>query len=305
MSKLQVPQDAAGARLDAWLAQTVPGHSRGRWQALIKGGHVTLDGEVRKPGHLLRGGEDLRYEIPDAEPIELEPEDIALDVLFEDAAMIAINKPPGLVVHPAPGHATGTLVQALLHHCGDLTGVGGELRPGIVHRLDKDTSGVIVAAKTQDAMTSLTHQFKQREVKKKYLALVKGVPRPASGTIETQIGRSQSHRKKMSTSPRAGRDSVSHFEVIEAFGDAALVAVRIETGRTHQIRVHMAHIGHPVLGDPLYGGRKHNIQPAPTRQMLHAETLELAHPLTGSPLVLTTPPPEDFQALLDILRLPK
>lgn len=299
MAEITAPPDAAGTRLDAWLAAAAaPGLSRSRWQSLILDRQVTVDGRPCRPRTLLRGGDHIQYHIPPAEPVRLEPEPIELDVLFEDEALIAVNKAPGLVVHPAPGHARGTLVHALLHHCGDLTGVGGELRPGIVHRLDKDTSGVLVAAKTQLAMQSLTEQFKQRRVRKQYLALVAGVPVPPVGDVDTLIARSDRHRKKMAVHPTRGKRARTHYRVERAYADAALLRLLIETGRTHQIRVHMAYLGHPVLGDPLYGGRRRGQNPRPPRQMLHAVSLDLTHPLSGKPLSLNAPWPEDLQTLI-------
>ena len=215
--------------------------------------------------------------------------------------MIVINKPAGLVVHPAVGNETGTLVNALLHHCTDLTGIGGELRPGIVHRLDKDTSGVMVVAKNEKAMNELTRQFKERETAKEYLAIVWGVPYGKRGTIETTIGRNPLHRKKMAVNVRNGREAVSHFEVLEPLGEAALVQVKIETGRTHQIRVHMAHIKNPIIGDTVYGrARASSIKAG--RQMLHAAKLSLNHPISGKRMTFEAPLPEDMETLLAQLR---
>ena len=291
------------ARLDAWLAARHPEHSRARWQQLIREGHVRVNGAVRKPNHTVHDADQVTFTIPDAVPTELKAEDILLDVLFEDDDLIALNKPPGLVVHPAPGHETGTLVHALLHHCPNLPGIGGEQRPGIVHRLDRDTSGVLVVAKTEAALAHLAAQFKQRDTRKEYLALAWGVPQPRSGTVRTLIGRSERDRKKMSVQEKHGRPVVSHYEVLEAFAACALLRVRIETGRTHQIRVHLAHIGHSVVGDEVYGrahGRR--LPVPPVRQLLHAARLELHHPRTGAPLVFAAPLPADFTAVLDALR---
>ena len=304
MARLSVPTDATGRRLDAWLAQDVPGLSRARWQGLIRGGHVRVDGQVHKPGHVLRGRELIEYDIPPSEPVSLTAEDIPLSILYEDHDLIAINKPAGLVVHPAPGHAKGTLVHALLHHCDDLTGVGGQLRPGIVHRLDKDTSGVMIAAKNQQAHTGLTSQFKRREVEKEYLALVRGHPHPPEGVIEAAIGRSERNRKRMSTRTTRGRPATTHYAVSDALADAALVRIRIETGRTHQIRVHMAHIGHPILGDAVYGGRRVPDALKAERQMLHAYRLRIRHPATDQALEFVAPLPADIDAMTDALRRP-
>lgn len=291
--------DQSGVRLDAWLAEAQPEHSRARWQALIKDGRVTVNGEAAKPNHKLRTGDRIEWTIP--EPVDAEPqaEEIPLNILFEDSSIIVINKPAGLVVHPAAGNETGTLVNALLHHCTDLAGIGGEKRPGIVHRLDKDTSGVMVIAKNETAMNSLTNQFKSRETEKEYVAIVRGTLFPPFGTVGTTIGRHPVHRKKMAVNVRNGREAVSHYQVIEQFADAALVRIKIETGRTHQIRVHMAHIKHPVIGDPVYG-RAFNIK-AP-RQMLHAARLSLKHPKSRKQMTFDAPLPPDMTELLNQLR---
>jgi 23S rRNA pseudouridine1911/1915/1917 synthase len=232
--------------------------------------------------------------IPPPTVTELMPEAIPLDVLYEDSDIIIVNKQAGLVVHPAAGHSSGTLVNALLYHCHDLGGIGGDLRPGIVHRLDKDTSGALVAAKHETALNGLIEQFKAGRVEKEYRALVLGIPTPPSGTIETLIGRSRNDRKKMSAHPPVGRQAVTHYETIRRWVDAALLSVRIETGRTHQIRVHMRHIGHPVLGDSQYGSRQ-AARMAP-RQMLHAFRLAFAHPVSGVPVSVTAAFPDDMIA---------
>jgi len=290
-----------GDRLDMWLAETVPEHSRSRWQTLIKEGRVTVNGAPCKANQKIRVGDRAEWSNPDPAPATPQAEDISLDVLFEDRYMIVINKPAGLVVHPAVGNETGTLVNALLHHCTDLTGIGGEIRPGIVHRLDKDTSGVMVVAKNEVAMTGLSRQFKERDTEKEYLTIVWGVPYGKRGTVETTIGRHPIHRKKMAANVRNGREAVSHFEVQEALGEAALVRVKIETGRTHQIRVHMAHIKHPVIGDTVYGrGRASTVKA--DRQMLHAAKLSLNHPKTGKRMTFEAPLPDDMEALLKQLR---
>lgn len=288
-----VAPDGAG-RLDAFLAGARPEHSRARWQALIRDGAVSVNGRSVKPNHAVRPGDRIEWKVPEIQPAAAQPQDLPLDILYEDADLIALNKPPGRVVHPAPGHDDGTLVNALLHHCADLAGVGGERRPGIVHRLDRDTSGVLVVAKNEAAMACLAAQFKDRKTRKEYLALVRGVPRPAGGTIRTLIGRSPTHRKKMSARVSRGREAVSHFETVEAFRDAALLRVRIETGRTHQIRVHLAHIGHPVLGDSVYG----RAGGAP-RQMLHAHRLTLDHPRTGKSVTFEAPVPADMNLQIE------
>lgn len=290
-----------GERLDAWLAENQPEHSRSRWQALIKEGLVTVNDIPCKANQKIRAGDRVKWTVPEPTPAVPQAEQIPLDILYEDRHIIVINKPAGLVVHPAAGNETGTLVNALLHHCTDLTGIGGELRPGIVHRLDKDTSGILVVAKNEAAMAELSRQFKERITDKEYLAIVRGVPRLPRGTVETTIGRHPVHRKKMAVNVRNGREAVSHYEVIERFDDAALVRVKIETGRTHQIRVHMAHLKHPIVGDTVYGRGGASAVKA-ERQMLHAAKLSLNHPKSGKRLSFEAPLPDDMNALLSQLR---
>ena len=304
-TRLLVPEGDAGVRLDSWIAGALDDLSRARVQALIKNGSIRFaDGSPIKPHAKAVAGSEVVVDVPPPQAVAIEPEDIPLDVLHEDGDLIVINKPAGLVVHPAPGHAGGTLVNALLFHCTDLEGVGGELRPGIVHRLDRDTSGVMVVAKRQSAMDALGRQFSERHVEKTYVALVHGVPHPGVGRIETQIGRSSRDRKQMTATPRRGRDAATHFHVTEAFTDFCCMQIGIETGRTHQIRVHMATIGHPVVGDAVYGGRySRRPLPAPAnRQMLHAASLSFDHPGTGERVTYEAPLPDDMLALLAALR---
>lgn len=298
---IEVPPSAIGERLDRWLGSVVPEVSRATFKQLISEGHLLVNGKTCKPRLALKGGEEVRWAVPPAVETELIAEDIPLEILFEDSDVIVINKPAGLVVHPAPGHYTGTLVNALLFHCKDLGGIGGELRPGIVHRLDKDTSGIIIVAKNEEAMTSLSAQFKRRSTEKEYIALVRGAVEPPTGTIETMIGRCKQNRKKMSSRVMQGRDAISHYRCEKLFGrKASQMRVKIETGRTHQIRVHMAHIGHPILGDQLYG---HGTSfPGVERQMLHAAKLSFHHPRTGERISLEAPLPEDMINLLEVLR---
>ncbi len=305
MNALTVNPEDAGMRLDAWLARRRPEHSRARWQALIRSGCVTLnDRPAMQPDQRVSAGDMVQARIPPPTPTTLTAEPIPLNVLFEDQDIIVLNKPPGLVVHPAAGHASGTLVNALLAHCPNLAGVGGEQRPGIVHRLDRNTSGVMVVAKNETAMRALAAAFKYRAVKKEYVALVWGIPTPPAGRLETLIGRHPRHRQKMSVRPTAGRTAVTTYETVESFGEIALLRVRIETGRTHQIRVHMAHLGHPVVGDTQYGRpRRTDISPI-SRQMLHAARLAFPHPCTGVPVVCEAPLPTDMQSLIEALRRP-
>jgi 23S rRNA pseudouridine1911/1915/1917 synthase len=294
-----IVEAADAGRLDAFLANAAPEVSRAQWKTLIEAGRVTVNGAACKPNRKLRAGDELCWSLPAAVPAELRPEDIPLDILYEDEALLVLNKPPGLVVHPAAGNETGTLVNALLFHDPAFRGVD---RAGIVHRLDKDTSGVMVVAKTNEAMDALQRQFKERRIEKRYLALVWGHP-PATGRIENRIGRHPVQRKKMTVLKEGGREAVSRYKVLEQFDDAALLQVQIETGRTHQIRVHMAHAGHPVVGDTVYGrARKKKLPLAPKRQMLHAAGLEFNHPVTGKRLSFEAPLFDDMQRLLEILR---
>jgi len=284
------------SRLDHYLAVTHPALSRSRWKQLIEKEHVLLNGKpVLKPKTSLSIGDELICTLPDPAPVGLVAVDIPLDILYEDKDLIVVNKAAGLVTHPAPGHEADTLVNALLFHCSDLQGIGGELRPGIVHRLDKDTSGVLVVAKNEQAVASLVQQFSSHTVQKEYRALVWGHPRPAEGKINEPIGRHPVHRKKMAVNSK-GREALTRYKTLSKGPIAAELRVWIETGRTHQIRVHMAHLGHPVVGDTLYGRARHGLPEGLEipRQMLHAHTLKIAHPQDGRPLEFTAPIPTDF-----------
>jgi len=302
--------EAVGQRLDKALALAAPDLSRARIQALMAEGRVTYADEVMTDGSS-RAREGLYLiAVPEPLPAEPQPEDIPLTVLFEDEHLIVIDKPAGMTVHPAPGHQTGTLVNALLFHCGDsLSGIGGVLRPGIVHRLDKDTSGVMVAAKSDAAHQGLSALFATHDLERQYIALTRGQPRPASGRVENRIGRSNSDRKKMAVLKTSGRLAITDYRTATTFGPqdrplASRVVCRLHTGRTHQIRVHMASIGAPVLGDPIYGSGP----PAPSvrqaiqttgldRQALHAAVLGFVHPITGATLRFETPLPADMSDL--------
>lgn len=295
----EVAPEEAGERLDRWIHARDPEWSRTRWQSLIRGGYIRVDGETAKAGLHVQAGMRIEADIPVVEPAALEAEDIPLHILFEDGDIIVIDKPPGRVTHPSAGHAGGTLVNALLAHCPDLAGINGTARPGIVHRLDKDTSGVLVAAKNEPAMKELLRQFKEREVRKEYLALVHGLPQPPTGCIELPIGRSPHDRRKMAVDAPHSRSALTHYRVEENYGRAALVRLRIETGRTHQIRVHMAHRGHPVIGDREYG--RGGALRAP-RQMLHAHRLAFTHPILRVELEFTAPIPQDMQTRIRELR---
>lgn len=281
----------AGARLDQFLAARATGFSRARIQDLIKAGHVTLNGRPTKASARLRAGDALALAEPPPVPTTTLAEDLALDVLFEDDDLIVLNKPAGMVVHPAAGNWQGTVVNALLHHCPALSGIGGEQRPGIVHRLDKETSGCLVAAKNDTAHQSLSKQFAGREITKIYLALAAGKFRHASGVIEGAIGRHPVQRKKMTVlEDGRGRASKTSYRVLADIPAGTLVECTLHTGRTHQIRVHLRHLGHPLLGDEVYGRRA-----GFARQMLHAWRLGFTHPRTGARLNFQSPIPADFR----------
>jgi 23S rRNA pseudouridine1911/1915/1917 synthase len=291
----------AGQRLDVFLS-AVSGLSRARVQRLILDGHVLVGGGPQKSRHRVTPGERIQLRVPPVAPLRLIPEAIPLDILHEDDDLIVLNKPPGMVVHPGAGRSSGTLVHALLAHCGRLPGIGGVERPGIVHRLDRDTSGVLVVAKTDAAHQSLARQFKIRVVKKRYLALVHGEVRQDSGRIEAAIGRHQHDRKRMGVLVRGGREARTAYHVVRRLPGMTVLALDLETGRTHQIRVHLAHIGHPVMGDQTYGGRRERRRtaaetPRAERQMLHAWRLGFQHPATGRWVEFVAPIPEDFLRL--------
>ena len=291
-----------GKRLDAFLAERIPELTRSRLKKLISQGkvHLSPEGKV-KASRPVRAGEEILVQIPPPEEPVLEPEVVPFEILYQDEHLAVIIKPPGIVVHPAAGHLRGTLVHGLLQRLSGLSGVGGALRPGIVHRLDKDTSGLLVVAKNDQAHLRLSAMFKGRKVEKWYLALVHGVPEPRSGKIKVPIGRHPLHRKKMLAGAPRSREAETFYRVREAFRHWALLEVRPLTGRTHQIRVHLSYLGHPLLGDALYGGRRPGGPPA-QRQMLHAWRLSFEHPVTKERLSFEAPPPEDFQRVLEELR---
>jgi 23S rRNA pseudouridine1911/1915/1917 synthase len=303
-----VTEKHVSKRLDIFIAHYEPHLSRNRIQTLIREGLALVNGRVEKPGYKVKLDENITIELPERKVHEVRPEPIPLYVIYEDPHIIVLNKPPGLVVHPAPGNYTGTLVNALLYHYGSLPSLSaGTLvneRAGIVHRLDKDTSGVMVVARTQEALRSLSAQFKNRIVKKHYVALVSGVIKKGSGTIEAGLGRHVKERKKISVHTHKAREAITAYRVKERYNNATLIEVEIKTGRTHQIRVHMAHVGHPVLGDRVYGGPKAAKlgDSVISRQMLHAETLSLMHPDTGNPLSFSAPPPADMAEVIEKLR---
>ncbi len=293
----------AGVRLDRFLSSKSPDISRTRLQRYIKEGRVLVNGtRVAVPRTRISEGDEVAVNVPAPRPLSLEPQAITLDIVFEDQDIIVVNKPAGMVVHPGAGHESGTLVHALLHHCSDLEGIGDALRPGIVHRLDMDTSGLIIIAKNSMAHHSLISQFAERTTSKRYVAIVAGYLRDKSGTIDAPVGRHPVHRKKMAANVRNGREAVTHWKVLKELKGASIIEARIVTGRTHQIRVHMASIGHPLLGDSLYGGpaivklqgKSVNV----ARQMLHAAYLRVRHPGTGETVEWEVPLPPDMQAVL-------
>ncbi|WP_457756371.1 RluA family pseudouridine synthase [Thermodesulfatator indicus] len=301
--ELKVLPADEGKRLDVFLAENISELTRSQAKKIIESGHVKIDGKVvSKPRHKIKAGDRIKVFVPAPKPLEIKPEEeVPFEILYEDKHLAVINKPPGVVVHPGAGHYEGTLVHGLLARLKDLSGIGGELRPGIVHRLDKDTSGLLVVAKDDKTHQALTQMFKDREIKKIYLALVHGVPRLSAGKIEKPIGRHPVNRQKMSVHAKTGREALTFYRVRERFPKAALLEVEPKTGRTHQIRVHLASIGHPIVGDELYGGAR-PYGPKARRQMLHAYRLAFKHPVTGKELFFEAPLPEDFEEILSELR---
>ena len=302
---LAAPRDAAGVRLDRFLAAAPEVGTRSQAKQLIDAGRVRVDGERRKTAYTLRGGERVEVELPPPEALAVLPEAIPLVVLHEDDAVIAIDKPAGMVVHPAPGARRGTLVHALAHRFG-LDPVGPPERSGIVHRLDRDTSGVLLVARTHAALEALARQFRERTIEKRYVAVVRGTLARDGGTIDRPIGRHPRERKRMSVRSRRGRPSVTRWSVVERLPRATVVRLAPETGRTHQLRVHLAAIGHPIVGDPVYGARRsgRGSDPQFPRQALHAEQITFTHPSTGARLTIRAPVPPDMQQLIETLRQP-
>ncbi|GIX46454.1 MAG: putative RNA pseudouridine synthase [Candidatus Tectimicrobiota bacterium] len=308
--RLPVSPQEAGSRLDAYLARRLASLSRTQAQRLIQQGHVQVERGRAEASYRLRGGEVIVVQLPPPRPPALTPQPLPLQVLYEDADLLVVNKPPGLVVHPAPGHAQDTLVNALLYHCRTLSGIGGELRPGIVHRLDKDTSGLLLVAKHDRSHRHLAAQLKARRLQRRYVALVRGRPPAPQGTIDAPIARHPRQRHKMAVVP-GGRPARTHYQVLATWGPVSMLQLTLETGRTHQIRVHLAHLGHPVLGDPLYGGGSLRCPQHPEveralrawkRQALHAEWIRFQHPSSGAWLEFSAPLPEDLAALIALLQ---
>ena len=314
--------DSRGSRLDQfveaqYIASPLPAQqlSRTYIQQLIRDGAVTVNGKSSKPGYKLRAGDKITLHLPDPSPLEtIPPESVPLNILHEDLSLIVVDKPAGMLVHPAGGVYTGTLVNALLGHCKDLSGIGGTERPGIVHRLDKDTSGVLVTAKTNRAHRALSAQFEAHTTSRHYVAAICGIPEPGAGTIDEQIARSHRDRRKMAVVKTDGRRAVTHYQVLEVYDGFSLLRLTLETGRLHQIRVHLSFLGYPVAGDPVYGGgRERALSDAPSatvrqaliklnRQALHAEIIGFTHPETGERLEFSAPMPNDMRQTVDALR---
>ncbi|MCQ2008887.1 MAG: RluA family pseudouridine synthase [Sporolactobacillus sp.] len=288
-----------GKRIDSWVSDEIANESRSRIQQLIKDGHIVVNGKAVKTSYRMKTDDQVSVHLPEPEPLDVVPEDIPLDIVYEDSSVIVVNKPRGMVVHPAPGHMSGTLVNALLSHCHDLSGINGVMRPGIVHRIDMETSGLLMVAKTDEAHRSLAAQLKDKTTKRMYLAIVHGSLPHDEGTIDAPIGRADKDRKKMAVTDKNSKHAVTHFKVLERFAKYTYVACRLETGRTHQIRVHMAYIGHPLAGDPKYGPRK----TLPIEgQALHAAELGFSHPVTHEFMLFQAPLPGDMKKLLEDLR---
>ena len=293
-----VEAEAAGQRIDRFLSGEDTGLSRSALQGLVAEGHVLCNGKSIAKSLKLKAGDTILLEIPDAKPIEAVPQDIPLDIVYEDDHLLVVNKPKGMVVHPAPGNPDGTLVNALLWHCkGSLSGIGGEIRPGIVHRIDKDTSGLIIAAKNDAAHLALAEQLQDHSLYREYEAVVVGNLREDSGTVDLPIARHPTDRKKMAVNHLNGRRAVTHWTVLARYPGYTHIQCRLETGRTHQIRVHLAALGHPVLGEPVYGGQRKGF-PELAGQCLHARRLTFRHPRTGEQVTVSCPLPDYFQAVL-------
>ena len=305
---MEIPREFAGQRADVFLSCFLGELSRSSIKKHIERGNILIDRKTFKPSKIISGGESLSVNIPPLKPCGVEGEEIDIEIVYEDRDMIVVNKPAGMVVHPGAGVTGGTLVNALVHVCGDLSGIGGETRPGIVHRLDKETSGIIVAAKNDRAHKSLSEQFKSRETKKEYVAVVSGEMKKSSGVFSSPIGRSPSNRVKMTSFSKAARDAETRWEVVERLRGATLVSVWPKTGRTHQIRVHFSENGFPVLADKVYGDKKSRPRNSGTagalikRHALHAKSLGFTHPVTGKPVEFSAKLPEDMISVVDFFR---
>ncbi|MBQ2014088.1 MAG: RluA family pseudouridine synthase [Peptococcaceae bacterium] len=297
--ELEITAEENGTRLDSYLAEELEGISRSYLQKLIGEGLILVNQKTVKANYKVKTGDTLLVQIPEAAPVDIQPEPMDLDIVYEDSDLLIVNKPVGLVVHPAHGHYSGTLVNGLLAHCTDLSGINGKMRPGIVHRIDKDTSGLLMIAKNDLAHQHLAEQLKAHSIKRAYYALVQGVISEPAGLVDAPIGRHEIDRKKMAVTFKNSKEARTHYYVKERFAKNTFIECRLETGRTHQIRVHMAYLGHPLVGDPLYGTRKNNLDfPG---QALHAYALGFVHPRTGEELYFEAPIPEHFQSVLKTL----
>jgi 23S rRNA pseudouridine1911/1915/1917 synthase len=298
----EIELDQEGERLDKFLHEIYPDFSRSFFQRLIKNGQVLVNNKIIKASYAVRADDLVSIEIPDAVPTTIEPEDIPLDILYEDDDVLVVNKPKGMVVHPSAGHLSGTLVNAILFHCKDsLSGINGEIRPGIVHRIDMDTTGSLIVCKNDESHVNIAEQIKNHTANRIYVGIVCGNIKEDEGTVEGAIGRHPTQRKKMAINEKNGKPAITHYQVIERFGNYTYVRFKLETGRTHQIRVHMASIGHPLLGDVLYSGSNSkfkNLQ----GQTLHAQTIGFVHPRTGEYMEFSAPLPEYFEKILRILK---
>lgn len=298
---VKVPEDDFGARIDVFLASKIPELTRSAAARLIEAGAVTKNGGRVQKNYRVAAGDEFEINLPEPEPSAALPQDIPLEIVYEDGDVVVVNKPRGMVVHPSPGHRDGTLVNALLHHCrGELSGIGGTLRPGIVHRIDRDTSGLIIAAKNDFAHASLSKQLSNRTLGRAYEAVLRGALPSENGVVNAPIGRHPVDRKRQAVTEKNSREAVTHYEVIARYPGYTYARCTLQTGRTHQIRVHMAHIGHPVLGDEIYGGRDKKI--AIEGQCLHARELRFVHPRTLESVTLTCPLPDYFREVLETLR---
>ncbi|MBU8692537.1 RluA family pseudouridine synthase [Bacillus altitudinis] len=296
---IAVSEEQTSERLDKFLSTTEPEWSRTQVQQWVKDGLIEVNGKQVKANYKVQAGDQIKVEIPDPEALDVEAESMDLDIYYEDEDVLVVNKPRGMVVHPAPGHVTGTLVNGLMAHCNDLSGINGVMRPGIVHRIDKDTSGLLMVAKNDMAHESLVNQLVAKTVSRKYTAVVHGIIQHDTGTIDAPIGRDKKDRQSMTVTKENAKQAVTHFDVMERFKDFTVVECRLETGRTHQIRVHMKYIGYPLAGDPKYGPRK---TVDFNGQLLHAGVLGFDHPRTGEYMEFTAPIPADMQGFIDSLR---
>ncbi len=298
--KLDVYESDINNRLDVFISKKTEGHSRSYIKKIIDDGMVKVNGNIKKSNYRLKAGEHIEVSIPKPIELELKAENINLDIVYEDDYILVVNKPQGMVVHPAHGNYSGTLVNALLNHCTNLSGINGVIRPGIVHRIDKDTSGIIVVAKTNEAHMKLSEQLKEHKINRKYVALLEGRMKIESGTIDAPLGRHPLDRKKMTVVNKNGKNAITHFKILELYESNTLIEAQLETGRTHQIRVHMAYCGHPVVGDTVYGYKKQKFKLR--GQLLHAKTLGFLHPHSNEYMEFDVPIPDYFEEVISILR---